>query len=235
MEWLTSLLKRKKVLEHYVKLSHNDIFNLISCVGKSLNSNLGKPIKGRFVESCISRTINDCKHVDQEGYDLLVGDSYKIEVKSLQHCLFTKGGKGKEKTSKITIKNIRGKGEMTIADICSKFHELILVDTGSEKSYCIATISSESLLKPEVADWFESKDGRQVQIITKYMEYYCFPADITIDKSKIEFYNTEATKIITDIQLNLLKENMPYVNVDQVCGHIQRNWRIPSGNQESTS
>lgn len=235
MDWLRNLFKKEKVLKCEQKLSYNDVFNLISCVGKSLNSNLGKPIKGRFVEHCVSKTIDGCKHVDQEGYDLMVGDSYKIEVKSLQHCLFTKTGKKKEKTSKITIKNIRGKGEMTIADICSKFCELILVDTGSKKSYCIATINSESLLKPEVADWFESKDGRQVQIQTKYMNYYCVPVDIIIDKSKITFYNTEATKIITDIQLNLIKENLPYVNVDEVCGHILRNWRISPGDKKSNS
>ena len=226
---IKTILARFKRKPKMKELTHNDVFNLVSCIGNSLNSNLGKPIKGRFVESCIAKTISDCEHVDQEGYDLLVGGWYKIEVKSLQHCLFTKMGKLKPKTSKITIKNVRGKGEMTIADICSKFNELILVDTGSEQSYCVATISSENLLKPEVADWFESKDGRQVQIRTKYMDFFVLPTDITIDKSKNNIYNTEATKIITDIQLHLLKENLPYVNVDEVCRHIQRNWRISSG------
>lgn len=208
------------------ELSHNDVFNLVCCIGNSLNSNLGKPIKGRFIESCIAKTMSECEHVDQEGYDLLVAGWYKIEVKSLQHCLFTKSGKPKPKTSKITIKNVRGKGEMTIADICSKFNELIVVDTGSESSYCVASISSESLLKPEAADWFESKDGRQVQIKTQYMDFLVLPSDITIDKDSNNTYNTEATKIITDIQLSLIKENLPYVDIDEVCTHIKKKWRF---------
>ncbi len=227
-----NLFKKKKKMD---KLNYDDVFNLIYAVGSSLNCNLGKPIKGRFVESVICKTIENSDHIDEE-YDILVSGSHRVEVKSLKHCLFTeKGNPKKNKTSKITLKNVRGEGDYDYHYICSKFDELYIVDTGNDLSYSIAKIDSEDLLNPDIANWDSTKDGFQCQIKIEYLNFLCKPDDITIDKDNIEQYDTGAAQIVTDITLNLLKKDLKYVNVNEVCRHILRNWRIPLRNKKSNA
>ena len=178
--------------------TYNNMFNLIDSLGSKLNDNSGKFAKGRFMEQVLCRTIPDCVHVDQIGYDLQTPDR-KIEVKSQQGCLYTgKRGEQKEKTSFIRIKNFKGEGNITIEETCSYCDEYYFIDTLSPTTYSLAKIESHKLLDSEIAEWKSKTDGLDVQIKTQYLDFLCRPTDITIYNSEEarKHYDIESSSVI---------------------------------------
>jgi len=172
----------------------NEMFKMIRSTGSDLNSNLCKPLKGRVTEKLICSLNNKFVWKDTE-YDVLNEESHtRMEVKGLNYSLFTKNGKKKKKTSNIIIKNFQGNNALKSSEfiknnICSKFDELWIVDTGSDNSYSIARISSEKLKNN--GDFKESADGCTVQINSEDLEYLCTPSDIDTKMSESEEKNVK--------------------------------------------
>lgn len=167
----------------------NEMFKIIRSNGDKLNNNLCKPLKGRVTEKLICSLNNNFIWKDVE-YDVLdKGSNSRMEIKGSNHVLFTKTGKKKKKTLQIIIKNFQGNNALKSSDfirndICSKFDELWIVDTGNEKSYSIAKINSEKL--KEKGEFKESADGCTVQIKSQDLEYLCTPSDLDTDMSEEE-------------------------------------------------
>jgi len=172
----------------------NEMFKMIRSTGSDLNSNLCKPLKGRVTEKLIC-SLNNKFVWKGTGYDVLDEEGHTgMGGKGLNYSLFTKNGKKKKKTSNIIIKNFQGNNALKSSEfiknnICSKFDELWIVDTGSDNSYSIARISSEKLKNN--GDFKESADGCTVQINSEDLEYLCTPSDIDTKMSESEEKNVK--------------------------------------------
>lgn len=181
----------------------DQFFNMVNHVGANLNSR-----KDRFDKSDIFERALDVMssgtiiHVDEKGYDHVVPDTTdpELEMKTAKHCLFTERTGKQKKVCTVKLMNSLGDcSGRTIADVI-KFHNLLIVDTGNEKSYSAALISSEDI-KEEWLDF--KKDGVTLSAPTEKLHFIKKPEQISVEGKSSTFCYKERKK---QMQHNFINE-----------------------------
>ena len=162
------------------KPNYSRFFSMVHHMASTLNSRKDRFDKADLIEAAIeTHTGGILAWVDLEGHDnvcKLSGDKY--EIKSQQHSLYTKTGNQKKKTTQIKLSNTLSQDPN--APFASDFDYLMLIDTGSPRSYSVAIISKEDL-----EPFMERKlDGWTAQIPTSELEFVCTPDQITLQADK---------------------------------------------------
>ncbi len=159
-------------------LNCNKFFDVVSSVGKELNSRKDRFIKSDVLESALSEiSRGDIKWVDQIGYDHLLCRSNKtMEMKTQAGCLFTKKGNIKKRTKKIKLTNTLKKDMDAVLEETADY--LLIADTGAE-SYALAVVPYKIAI--EKAE--RVPDGFVVQFDTDDLEYIFRPSMYVPGKS----------------------------------------------------
>lgn len=157
-------------------------FNMIENIGSDLNGRKERFLKSDFVELGI-QTMSEGKFVwtDNVGYDHLHNED-KIESKSQMNCLKTDKGGSKEKVANIKLMNSLGDASQYRLEDIIKFDILLLIDTGSRKSYSSAYINSSDITEQYLKT---DKDG--VYLVGFPMSKCNFIYDDVSNTSKVSF------------------------------------------------
>ena len=130
----------------------------------------------------------------------------RSEMKTQKNCLFTKKrGTLKENTAPIKLMNSLGDASKRTIEETLRFDHLLIVDTGSEKSYAVAAIAKKDIL-PE---WLEFEgDGITLKMPTGALEFIKVPSEINIKdvdtstyKSYKDFKNEAQRDFLAQFQL----------------------------------
>ena len=165
----------------------DQFFNMVHHVGANLNSR-----KDRFDKSDIFEAALDVMssgtiiHVDEVGYDHVATDTTdpELEMKTARHCLFTERTGKLKKVCTIKLMNSLGDcADRTIDDVVG-FDNLLIVDTGNQKSYSAALISREQIRE----EWLDfKKDGVTLSAPTEQLHFIKRPEDISVSRNRDTF------------------------------------------------
>ena len=184
----------------------NSVFRCIKSYGDTLNPAHLRTLKGVLNERLICTTSNNFKHINQE-YDVFdVSANWRLELKGMNGCLYTKKNGLRENTLNIKIKNVQGDKKSKLDpdkmfdDVVSNFDYLLVIDTKNEHTYSAAMISSQDLRL--FADYSATDDGCKVKIPLSKMQILCEPCDLNINMTTSELKHHE--KIVWDTIADLL-------------------------------
>ena len=165
----------------------NKFFSVVDVTGDSLNER-----KNRFEKSDLfEQALDVCsdgqmKWVDEVGHDHIY-NMVKIEMKSQQHCLYTKTGNLKKKVGSIKLMNSLGDASGRTFDDVVRFDHLLIVDTGDDGSYSAAMIHRDDI-DPSCLCY--EKDGVTLKgVPIKKVSFIIRPEDVgLIDYPGVESY-----------------------------------------------
>lgn len=154
-------------------------FSVVDNMADTLNSRKDRMDKSDIIEQAFALfSDGHVAWVDEVGHDHFIHE-HTSEMKSQKFCLFTKGGSLMSKTKTIKIMNSLGDASMRTKEQVINFDFLVLVDTGSEKSYSIAYIHKDDIRE----EWLDfSKDGVSGQFPTDSLTFVITPGDIRLSK-----------------------------------------------------
>ena len=148
----------KQQFDEWYQFRYEQLFNMVSDIGDSLNDRKNRFDKADLLEAGIEYASGGLlKWVDQIGYDNFdEAQNLKFEVKSAKNALFTATGRDKEKTPNIKLTNTLQQADKKKINITADY--LLIVDT-DQNSIGIIQYS-------EVAEKYliEKKDGFACQI-----------------------------------------------------------------------
>ena len=166
------------------------LFNLVTAVNNDikLNERGNRFDKGSLIEQAFAEFSNNrVKHVDEQGYDCVLDNNIKIEMKFVKSILVTlKGNYKKKNTAKIKFTNTLGENKENINIYCDY---LVMIDL-----HTVSIVDKQTIIN----NIKSVKDGTVVQFDIN---------DVTI-LSKIQESNitTPEHKTYTEQKSNLMKQ-----------------------------
>lgn len=179
-------------------------FEMIHHMGPDLNSRKNRFDKADLIEHALEvGTSSRLRWVDELGYDLIDSvDETKFESKSQKFCLYTKTGKKKSKTTELKLTNTLQNSLEKKLD-CTSDH-LLIVDTGSPKSYAIAIISYSTVVEKYST---QKSDGFSCQIPIDELTFLFEPGDFLIrNVGDFSRYSDEKKRLQREFVNRFMKE-----------------------------
>jgi len=182
----------KKTFNAKYNINYSRLFSMVSDIGPDLNSRKNRFDKSDLLEQAID-VFSDSRlaWVDDIGFDHQDIDDNKFEVKSQKFCLFTPSGNLKSKTASLKLTNTLQDSSDKSLNVTADY--LLIIDTGSEKSFSMAIIPYEDVVKNHSK---QLSDGFSCQIPMDKVVIVANPNDILIrEVCNIPRYSDEKKKL----------------------------------------
>ena len=167
------------------KTDWSKFFSLVKHVGPTLNDRKSRFDKSDILEQALDVYSDAVTWVDEVGHDHVVEGVIDplLEMKTQINCIFTPLGTLKKFCSVKLMNSLGDASKRSINDVI-KFNNLLLVDTGNEKSFSAAIVSKQDI-KEEWLDF--EKDGETIKIPTEHLKFVTRPDQNTIYELKNNF------------------------------------------------
>tara|TARA_Y100000593_G_C4312412_1_gene339059 strand:- start:3088 stop:3651 length:564 start_codon:yes stop_codon:yes gene_type:complete len=167
-------------MTNYGKIDFNRFFTLVNKIGPVCDDRKNRFDKADLLEQGIEVCSDETyKWADAVGYDhVFTPTQEKIEVKSQKNVLYTKTGKLKSSTKSIKLMNSLGSTDNR--QFPCRFDKLMIIDTGSPKSYSIGLVDWQTVNKYTEG----GGDGFSAKIPTSEISFVCIPKNVTIGECK---------------------------------------------------